>query len=418
MLRAAEASGLGLAEAFVRRGRSRRFRCGQGMAEVHTSVEEGWAVRVGDGRRAAFHSGSGAPRLDTALRDLRPGVLELPEPAPVLDYEYPESTGHPLLAEAEGLARLAEAGRTLAHDIAGGRFLDAWIEDGASESVVVSTTGVDAEVRHRSALLRLHAVAAAPGLETAVVSVAAASARDLDLAPHLRRLIDILRIRCEGAPALATRGPILLGPEVAARLVATLAPAFRRAPEAAARWLGAEGDRVATGSVDLYDDGRLPGGVLSAPVDGEGVVTGRRELVVEGRVVGALRPWQEDPSGPGCRRRASWRDLPAVGPSQMYLAPGSASPLELLAELGRGHYLIGCEEGLDVHGAGAALRVFGFAVEAGRAVAPVVGKLIVDPHRLLSAIDAVGRDLRFIPMGSLFGSPSLVVSGVDLVPDP
>jgi predicted Zn-dependent protease len=90
---------------------------------------------------------------------------------------------------------------------------------------------------------------------------------------------------------------------------------------------------------------------------------------------------------------------------------------DLLAGVDRGAYL------LDTTGAGAfdlagdrfALPVCGFAVTAGRAVAPIGGAVLAGGVRaLLAGVAAAARDLTFFPNDGLLGAPSLLLAGLEL----
>ena len=77
----------------------------------------------------------------------------------------------------------------------------------------------------------------------------------------------------------------------------------------------------------MVDDGGLPEGLLTSPVDGEGVPTRRLPLVTGGVFRRALKPWwQEEIGAPmiGCVRRAGWRDVPLPGHSHLYIEPDPA----------------------------------------------------------------------------------------------
>ena len=134
----------------------------------------------------------------------------------------------------------------------------------------------------------------------------------------------------------------------------------------------------------------------------------------EGKIGEPLQTWEVAP-GAGCRRRPGWRDRPTVGASHFFLAPATeVSPLRLLEDLSSGYYLVGCDEGVVMRGGRLSLRVYGFEVASGRPIAPVLARMTWDPRTTLRDIVAVGRDLRFSPMGAMIGSPTLMVTGWDL----
>ncbi|HVR98031.1 MAG TPA: metallopeptidase TldD-related protein, partial [Thermoanaerobaculia bacterium] len=180
--------------------------------------------------------------------------------------------------------------------------------------------------------------------------------------------------------------------------------------------------RIGSDRLTLIDNGRLPGGAFESPVDGEGVAS-REVVLVEAGVhrQPLLAWWQEGAAAgeiSGCSRRPSFRDLPAPGPTHLYLKPDVRTPVAaLLGSLERGYYLI------DVTGGGRfdfaadrfALPVCGFAVHGGRASAPVAGAWLTGGiGAFLQGIQATGRDLTFHPLDGMIGSPTLLVSGLEL----
>ena len=57
----------------------------------------------------------------------------------------------------------------------------------------------------------------------------------------------------------------------------------------------------------------------------------------------------------------------------------------------------------------------GFAVDGGRAVAPVGGAVLTGGiSALLRGVAAVGRDLAFFPLDGMIGAPSLLLTGLEL----
>jgi predicted Zn-dependent protease len=291
-----------------------------------------------------------------------------------------------------------------------------------SETAIYSTRGIRAAFRSRAAALRVE-VSGPGGRCRAALHLAEREARRFDPSATARRLVDYLVIAEQGrAPAGA--GEVVLAPPVAARLLAGLSPLWvgRRAAERAAPFLDGEG-RIGRPVVSVLDDGRWRGGVLEAPVDGEGLPTGATILVEDGAYRQPLRHWSEaDATAAGCSVRASWRELPRPGPSHLALRPDPAvAPADLLAGVGRGHYL------LDVTDAGRfsltedrfALPVCGFAFEGGRPVAPVAGAWLVGPAgSLLRHVEAVARDLAFFPLAGMIGAPTVLLSGMEVLPAP
>ena len=104
------------------------------------------------------------------------------------------------------------------------------------------------------------------------------------------------------------------------------------------------GEKIAPGTVTVYDDGTLPGAPGSKPFDGEGLPT-RRTTVVE---QGVLRTYLLDTyTGRKLGMRSTGNaarsagEAPSVSPTNFYLVPGAATPEEIIASVPSGLYLTG-----------------------------------------------------------------------------
>ncbi len=190
--------------------------------------------------------------------------------------------------------------------------------------------------------------------------------------------------------------------------------------------------QLASSALSVIDDGRLAGGTFEAPVDGEGMPTGRVILVEHGRFVQPLVSHTESshtesshrgsslasPAAVGCARRASWRDLPLGGPTHLYVEPRrDLAVAEMVGGIERGYYLIdvGDPGRFDLAEDRFALSVRGFRVERGRATRPIAGAWLHGSiSDLLHGIQAVGRDLTFLPLDGMIGSPTLLIDGLTL----
>jgi PmbA protein len=437
-LRALRAAGLEEAEVYLKSGRSRRLANGPGGPFAGFAHERGWMVRASGARASFATAGSGEPSPGGPWPEPDGEPFRLPEaaaePPSSTHWSAPEDLDAPLIGEAEGMRLLESLGASLAAELPGARLTSATLEDGAAEHALASSRGVEARWRGRLAALRVEAAAPAgrgrpPA--TAAVYLAEREARRFHPAALARRLADRLALAAAGAEASLDRGELLLAPAVGARLLAGLLPLLV-GPDAAA--LAAElrdrRGRIGSAELTVIDDGRLPAGALAAPCDGEGMPTRAVTLIEDGEHRQPLLAWHQVPSAAaaaaggahasGCSRRASWRDLPAPGPTHLYVRPRrGVSAGSLLAGLARGYYL------LDVVGAGRfdlagdrfELPVCGFAVAGGRAVAPVSRALLCGgAGALLRGVQAVARDLAFLPLDGMIGAPSLLVGGLELRP--
>lgn len=417
--------GLPDAEVYAKRGRSRRLEFTPHTETSVFSQEQGWAVRAGDPRRSFFASGTGEPSPDWPWPEPTGRPIRLPEPTPLQPWNEPSDFDAPLLGEREGFKLLESLGRELAAELPGARLLRAALEDGSSESEVLNSRGVRARTRTRVATLHLEAAGPGRPSPSASVYLSAREARRFHPTALARRLADRLAVSAQGGPPDRDRGELLLAPPIVARLLCGLLPLLV-GPRAGTLLAGLRDRRGRIGSerLTLIDNGRLSGGVLEAPVDGEGVATREVVLVEEGVFRQSLLTWWQAESHPGtgaasgCMNRPGWRDLPMAGPTHLYLKPDPRIPVAaLLGSMTQGYYLIDVTGGgrFDLAEGTFALPVCGFAVEAGRASAPVARAWLCGGiGDLLQGIAGVGRDLTFHPLTGMIGSPTLLVSGLEL----
>lgn len=409
------------AEAYAKRGRSRRVALGPGGLEAASSSEEGWAVRASDRRRSLFWAETGAPASDRPFAAGEAPPLALPDPLPVPPWQAPADLEAPLAGDAEGGALLEGIAKALATELPGAVLTAASLLDGAAESWILSSRGVRAAARQRLALLRLEA--RLPGGAGAVqLERCGREARSFRPQAVARRLGDRLLVARDGRPPDGGGGEIVLAPAVAGRLLAELAGSFcgREAEERLAPLLDRSG-RLAAGCVTLTDDGRRPGAPAEAPVDGEGMPTRRVALVEEGcfrRPLLASWEAREPAEGSGCVRRDGFRDLPRRAPTHFVLEPNPAlGPGELVAGVDRGFYLLDLEGAplVDLAVDRLAVPVCGFALAGGRAISPVKGAWLVGTvGDLLAGAVAVGRDLEWQVADGLYGAPTLLVAGLEV----
>ena len=409
------------AEIYVKRGRSRRLERTPVTETSSTSQERAWAVRAGNRRASFFAAATGDPSPAGPWPEPVAGhALELPEPEPVPAWTLPSDFDTPLTGEREGLKLLESLGRELEAELPKARLLRAVLEDGSSEAELANSRGLRALTRSRISTLYLEAAGPGSPAVTASLYVAAREPRRFHPTALARRLADRLAVSAAGAPPARDSGDVLLAPGVAVRMVAGLLPLLV-GPGPGSRVIGARG-RFGSDRVTLIDNGRLAGGAFEAPVDGEGVPTREVVLVEDGVFRQPLLAWWQEGAAhgetSGCVRRSGWRDLPMPGPTHLYLKPEPKTPVAaLLGAIPQGYYLI------DATGPGRfdlatdrfALPVCGFAVEAGRASAPVARAWLCGGiGAFLKGIVGVGRDLTFHPLDGMIGSPTLLVTGLEL----
>jgi PmbA protein len=105
---------------------------------------------------------------------------------------------------------------------------------------------------------------------------------------------------------------------------------------------GKLGQKIAGDSVNVVDDGTMPGGFGTSPFDGEGVPT-RRTVVIENGVLKSylLNSYSARKLGLETTANAS-RGLagtPGIGPGNYFLQPGMKTPQAIIAGIPEGLYV-------------------------------------------------------------------------------
>ena len=416
-------TGMEEAEVYLKSGRSRRFEVGLQGKAGSSSVEHGWAIRAGSSRSSMFVAGTGFPKASLNWPEPDGQPLRLPAAAPIPPWRPPIDLDTGLVAESEAVALLTGIESTLVHEVPGSRLILGQLEEGTSETSILSTHGVDVGYRSRAASLFVEAVGPWQGSASAVLSLAERDHRAFQPARIAKRLANQLLLTRQGGAPSRERGDVLVSAAVAARILASLMPLFVGAEaETLARRFRDRRGRLGSSLLTIIDDGRLAAGVLESPADGEGLPTGPVVLVEEGMyrqpLVDRKQSRVGSPSVFGCARRESWRDLPQTSPSHLYLQPrGGVAVGELLGSVARGYYL------LEPLGSGMfdferdhfRLPVCGFVLRQGQATAPLSRTWLEGGiGALLRNIQAVARDLSFQPLGAMIGAPTLLISGLGL----
>lgn len=213
------------------------------------------------------------------------------------------------------------------------------------------------------------------------------------------------------------RLPVVFDPWAAASFFGVLASALSAEEVQKGRSLlaGMVGQEVASEALSLVDDGRLEDGPASAPFDDEGVPTGRMPLIERGVLRGFLHnartARREGVSSTGNASRPSYRGVPGVSPSNLYVEPGPDDAAEILRRAGRAVYVqevSGVHSGANPVSGEFSVGATGLRVEGGALGEPLREMTIASTiPEVLKAITAAGSDLRFFPGG--VGTPTLLV---------
>lgn len=228
-------------------------------------------------------------------------------------------------------------------------------------------------------------------------------------------------VRSLGAKSAPSRMmPCILEPYVMTNFMGVLAGSFgadavQKGKSALAGKLGQE---VASSIVTLVDDGIYEKGVASFPFDGEGWPSQRTLLLEKGVLHGFLydtyTACKDKTRSTGNGIRGSFRGLPSVGTTNLYVEPGLLTPEKLREDMTNGFYIT---EVMGMHTANPISGDFsvgasGMMIENGQITYAVRGVTIAgNLYDFLKDIEGLGSDLRFF--GGT-GSPSVRVKALSI----
>ncbi len=228
-------------------------------------------------------------------------------------------------------------------------------------------------------------------------------------------------VRMLGArPGVTRHAAVVLEPYVATGILGLLASSLSAEAVQKGRSLlaGKVGRQVASDQINIIDDGTLPGGIASAPFDGEGVPTSRTVLVQDGKLQGFLHniytSAKEGVLSTGNGMRGSFKGTPEVGTTNFFIEPGDQTAEQIIGEISSGLYVT---EVMGLHTANPisgdfSLGAGGLWIENGKLAYPVRGLAIAgNIMEMLGQVDAVGSDLQFF--GGR-GAPTIRVSRMSI----
>ena len=164
-------------------------------------------------------------------------------------------------------------------------------------------------------------------------------------------------------------------------------------------YAGKLGAAVARPFLVAYDDGRLPGEWGTDAIDDEGTPCRRTPVIEGGRVASylydLLRARKDGTESTGNGRRQSFRHLPIPRMTNTFIAPGEATPEELIGEVERGFYAVSFAGGqVDPTTGDFVFGVSeGYLIESGRVTSPCRGATLTgNCLEALGRIDAVAED--------------------------
>ncbi len=214
-------------------------------------------------------------------------------------------------------------------------------------------------------------------------------------------------VNLESVPAPAGEMPVVLGPGWPGILLHEaighgLEGDFNRKKTSA--FAGLMGERIASPSVTVVDDGTIPDRRGSLTVDDEGTPGQRTVLIEDGRLVGFMQDRMNarlmgmEPTGNG--RRESYAHAPMPRMTNTYMLSGAHDPAEILKSVDRGLYAVNFGGGqVDItSGKFVFSAAEAYLIEGGKVTAPVKGAtLIGNGPDVLTRVSAIGNDMTMDP---------------------
>lgn len=418
------------AEAFAAENRRTQVKARAGEVDsLSASESRGVGVRVvTDGRLGyAWSADPGADDAAGLLPAARVNASlatadeanRLPEASPTeeLPWLFRPSMAALGTTEKVRLALDLERAATSAHPEVG-KVEDVLYGDAVSRVALASTAGTSGEYSRTDCWCMVAALAERDGETQSGFSFRVARETDELTWQEVASEAAIRGARLLGAVKPETeRLPVVLDPWAAAGFLGVLAGALSAEERQKGRSLlaGMVDEVVASPVLSLVDDGRLPEGPASSPFDDEGVPTTRTVLVDEGRLRGFLHnsvtARREGGESTGNASRPSYRGVPGVSPSNLFMVPGAEDPEEVLARAGRAVYvqdLTGLHSGANPVSGEFSVGATGLRLDGGALTEPLREMTIASTLlEVLKLVVAVGSDLRFYA-GSV-GSPTLLI---------
>lgn len=222
-------------------------------------------------------------------------------------------------------------------------------------------------------------------------------------------------------PVLSMEVPLVVAPEMAVELLSFIAGLLSAddVQKGKSLFAGKLDAQVAAPGFHLIDDGKLKGGLVTAPVDGEGVPRQTTPLIVDGVLKNYLYDAYSARKGKtrstGNRSREGYASPGAIGTTNLYLKPGEVNPEDIVGPIDRGLYLtsaIGLFAGIDAASGDFSIPVAGFMIEKGKISQPVRGISIGgNLFEFLKSVDKVGSDLTWF---QTVGSPTFSVKSIKI----
>src|SRR5215207_8640959 len=343
---AATAAGASDAEAWAEGGRSREVRVHAGEVESLTEASgRGVGIRAWIGARTGYAYGtdlSEAGLTELAAAAVGAARVSDEDEIPGLHDEGVAATG---TAEVIDLAKRIER-VALDRDPRVTGVEEVVYVDEDSSAAIATSRGVKGAFDASAAYSFLQAMATQDSeVQTGLGFGVARSPRDLDAGVIGAEAGDEASSMLGANKPESRTCPVLLSDRVAASIAGIIGGALSADEVQRGRSPFADrlGEELASPALRIADDGTDPGGLASAPFDGEGTPRARTALLRDGKLLAYLHDSytarRDDTTSTGNAARASYRSPPSVSPSNLMIEPGEASLEGLLERAGDGVYV-------------------------------------------------------------------------------
>lgn len=356
-------------------------------------------------------------------------ALEMALSVPKEDASFPEPEEYPgllpakreLLSPEEGLKRLEileDAAFSFDQRIT--RIQEAALRETAGEIFLANTNGIEAHWTYRSSSLVAVVIATSDG-EAQMGWEWKAAVLPEEISPEeigksaARRAV----LRLGARPVASKKVPILLPPEVAVDFLELVAEALsgENVLKGKSVLAGKINQQVFSPLINIVDNGLLVGALGSRPFDDEGCPQNETHLIQEGFLQQFLfdHYWgrKAGQRSTGNARRPNFKNPPAIGFTNFYLAPGEEPRKSLITAHPEVFEVL---EVLGMHTADPYSGDFSVGVSgllhSPEGATPVSGMALSgNIFELFQRVEALGDDLTFY--GHL-GSPSILIESLDL----
>ena len=413
-------------EAFVgRRADTDVVIYGGEIESLSSATSEGVGIRVIADRRQGFaYAGSlDLSVVEETLAEARDNAafatpdeflgLAAPDglPAADLDLWRDDLASYPAQAKIDlalDLERRVKAGDRRIRSVESSNY-----GDGASESAIVTSTGISATTRRTGCHLSAYALAG-EGDETQTgggYSVGRSPA-DLDIEEAATDAVERSTRLLGARKPSSARLTVVLDKRITTTLLSILSGTLNGESVLKGRSLFANrvGEQVAVDSLTLVEDPTNPDAYGASPYDAEGLACRRNELisggVLQGFVYNTHAGRRAGVASTGSAVRGGFKSAPGVGCRALSLSPGSESQAEIMARIGDGllvQGISGVHSGVNPVSGDFSVGAEGLMIRGGVLAEPVREITIASTiQRMLRDVVAVGDDLEWLP-GSAAG---------------